>query len=87
MIELNLELIIDAPLRRSDRVSCPLDRSYDFLVMDGDPIELDKNDEDPISYIDAIQRFDSDKWLKAMKSEMESMKVNDVWTLVIHMNE
>ena len=32
--------------------------------------------------MDAIQRSDSEKWLEAMKSEMESMKVNDVWTLV-----
>ena len=32
--------------------------------------------------MDAIQRSDSDKWLKAMKSEMESMKANDVWILV-----
>ena len=32
--------------------------------------------------MDVIQRFDSDKWLKAMKFEMESMKVNDVWILV-----
>ena len=29
-----------------------------------------------------MQRFDSDKWLEAMKSEIESMKVNNVWTLV-----
>ena len=32
--------------------------------------------------MDAMQRSDSDKWLKVMKSEMESMKVNNVWTLV-----
>ena len=29
-----------------------------------------------------MQRFDSDKWLEAMRSKMESMKVNNVWTLV-----
>ena len=29
-----------------------------------------------------IQKFDSQKWLEAMKSEMESMKINGVWTLV-----
>ena len=52
------------------------------MVRDSDPVELDENDEDPITYMDAMQRPDSEKWLEAMKSEMESMKVNDVWTLV-----
>ena len=33
-------------------------------------------------HMDAMHRFDSDKWLKAMKYEIEPMKVNDVWTLV-----
>ena len=32
--------------------------------------------------MDAMQRPNSEKWLDAMNSEMESMKVNDVWTLV-----
>ena len=32
--------------------------------------------------MDAIQRSDFKKWLEAKKSEMESMKFNDVWTLV-----
>ena len=27
-------------------------------------------------------RSKSEKWLEAMKSEMESMKINKVWTLV-----
>ena len=38
--------------------------------------------EDPITYMDAMQRPDSEKWFETMKFEMESMKVNDVWTLV-----
>ena len=29
-----------------------------------------------------MQRFDSQKWLEAMKSEIESMEINGVWTLV-----
>ena len=71
-----------APLRRSGRVPRHPDRYYGFLVQDGDPIELDENDEDPITYIEAMQRPDSEKWLEAMRSEMDSMKVNDVWRLV-----
>ena len=41
-------------LRRSDRVPHQSDRYYSFLVQDGDPIELDENNEDPITYIDAL---------------------------------
>ena len=32
--------------------------------------------------MDALQRTDFEEWLKAMRSKMESMKINDVWTLV-----
>ena len=32
--------------------------------------------------MDAMQRSNSDKWFKVMKSEMESIKVNDIWILV-----
>ena len=53
-----------------------------YIFQHRDPIELDENNEDPITYMDALQRSNSDKQLEAMKFEMESMKVNDVWTLV-----
>ena len=39
------------------------------------------NDE-PANYEEAMMSPDSDKWLGAMKSEMESMYENQVWTLV-----
>ena len=73
---------LEAPLRRSDKVLHQPDRYYDFLVQNDDPIKLDENDEDSITYMDAMQRFDFEKQLEAMKSKIESMKVNDVWTLV-----
>ena len=82
LIKSNLELIIEISLRRFGRVSHQLDRYYDFLVRDRDPVELDENNEDPIIYMDVMQRSNSDKWLKAMKFEMESMKINNVWILV-----
>ena len=81
MIGSNLKPV-EVPLRRSGRVPCQSNRYFSFLVCDGDPIELDENDEYPITYMDALQRSDSEKWLEAMKSEMESMKINSVWTLV-----
>ena len=55
LIGLNLELI-EEPLRRFDRVPCQPDRYFNFLIPDDNPIELDENDEDPITYMDALQR-------------------------------
>ncbi|KAL0386354.1 UNVERIFIED_CONTAM: Retrovirus-related Pol polyprotein from transposon RE2, partial [Sesamum latifolium] len=39
-------------------------------------------DNDPKMYGEAMSDIDSDKWLEAMKSEMDSMGSNQVWTLV-----
>ena len=54
LIRSNSESIIETSLRRFDRVPRQLDRYYDFLIQDGDLIELDENNQDPITYIDAI---------------------------------
>ena len=32
--------------------------------------------------MEAMQKLDSQKWLEAMKFEMNSMEINDVWKLV-----
>ena len=82
LIRSNSKPIVETSLRRSDRVPHQSNRYYNFLVWDGDLIELDENNENLITYLDVMQRSDSDKWLKAMKSKMESMKINNVWTLV-----
>ena len=82
MIRSNLKPIVETSLRRFDRVPHQPDRYYNFLVWDGDPVELDENNEDLIIYIDGMQRSDSDKWLEAMKSEIEFMKINNLWILV-----
>ena len=67
---------IEEPLRRSGRVPRQSDRYFGFLVRDWDPIELDENNEDPITYMDALQRSDSERWLEAMKSKMKSIQIN-----------
>ena len=61
MIRSNLESIVEISLRRSGRVPRQPDRYYDFLVWDGDLVEFDENNEDPITYMSAMQRSDSDK--------------------------
>ena len=40
------------------------------------------DNDDPATYDEAMMGSDSNKWLEAMKSEMESMYENQVWTLV-----
>ena len=52
------------------------------MIRNDNPIKLDENDEDLITYMDVMQRLDSEKWLEVIKSEMESMKINSVWILV-----
>jgi hypothetical protein len=47
----------------------------------GDEVLLLGNDE-PATYKEAMMGPDSVKWLNAMKSEIESMYKNQVWTLV-----
>ncbi|KAL0457883.1 UNVERIFIED_CONTAM: hypothetical protein Slati_0415500 [Sesamum latifolium] len=61
-------------LRRSIRVSQPPER-YGLLVT----CQLDN---DPKTYEDALSDIDSGKWLEAMRSEMDSMSSNKIWTLV-----
>ncbi|KAL0439435.1 UNVERIFIED_CONTAM: Retrovirus-related Pol polyprotein from transposon RE2 [Sesamum latifolium] len=39
-------------------------------------------DNDPKTYGEAMSDIDSDKWLEAIKFEMDSMGTNQVWTLV-----
>ena len=60
LIRSNPEPNIEAPLRRSGRVPYQVDRYYDFLVHDVNPIEPNKNNEDPITYMDAMQRSNSE---------------------------
>ncbi|KAK4389770.1 Copia protein [Sesamum angolense] len=62
-------------LRRSARVPQPPDR-YGFLGGTG------QLDNDSKTYGEAMSDIDSGKWLEAMKSEMDSMSSNKVWTLV-----
>ncbi|KAL0318241.1 UNVERIFIED_CONTAM: hypothetical protein Scaly_2851900 [Sesamum calycinum] len=62
-------------LRRSARVPQAPER-YGFLGV------TDQLVNDPKTYGEAISDIDSGKWLEAMKSEMDSISSNQVWTLV-----
>lgn len=67
-------------LRRSGRVRHEPER-YGFLVTQHGDVLVYQDDE-PSTYDDAMLDPDSAKWLDAMKSEMDSMYQNQVWTLV-----
>ncbi|KAK8980508.1 hypothetical protein V6N11_081975 [Hibiscus sabdariffa] len=68
------------PLRRSTRERHEPKR-YGFLVTThGDVILVDQ--DEPKTYQEAVSSPDSEKWLEAMRSEMDSMSNNQVWTLV-----
>ena len=66
--------------RRSGRIRHEPER-YGFLVTDNRDVMLIDQDE-PTSYQEAMKGPNSEKWLSAMKSEMQSMYDNQVWTLI-----
>ncbi|KAK8988349.1 hypothetical protein V6N11_061107 [Hibiscus sabdariffa] len=68
------------PLRRSTRERHK-PRRYGFLVTThGDVILVDQDESK--TYQEAESSPDSEKWLEAMRSEIDSMSDNQVWTLV-----
>ena len=71
---------VEQDLRRSDRIRHQHE-NFSLLLSDhGDVMLVDQNE--PTSYQEAIKSPDSEKWLDAMRSEMESMYTNQVWNLV-----
>ena len=66
--------------RRSNRIHHEPKR-YGFLVTDDKTIELVDQDE-PTIYHEAMMSPNSEKWLQAIKSKMQSMYDNQVWNLV-----
>ncbi|KAL0394768.1 UNVERIFIED_CONTAM: putative mitochondrial protein [Sesamum latifolium] len=62
-------------LRRSTRESRIPER-YGFVRL------TSQLNNDPKTYGEAMSDMDSDKWLEAIKSEMDSMGSNQVWTLI-----
>ena len=67
-------------LRRSGRVRHEPER-YGFLMTQHGDVLVYQDDE-PTTYAEAVSDPDSAKWLEAMKSEMDSMYQNQVWSLV-----
>ena len=66
--------------RRTSRIRSIPER-YGFLISEQKDVLLIENDE-PTTYEESLNSSESDQWLNAMKSEMDSMYTNQVWTLV-----
>ncbi len=76
---------VPQPPRRSSRVSHPPDRYLGILEEDTEKMFLEgdrDHTQDPKTYDEAIFDINSEKWLEAMKSELDSMHSNQVCTLV-----
>ncbi|KAK8665472.1 hypothetical protein V6N13_005639 [Hibiscus sabdariffa] len=80
VVEENSTDLETQPLRRSTRERHEPER-YGFLVTTHGDVILVDHDE-PKTYQEAVSSPDSEKWLEAMRSEMDSMSDNQVWTLV-----
>ena len=74
------QLQYTSPLWRSSRV-CNVPLIYRFIIENDDPSHIIEND-DPMTYSEAVMSSDSDKCLNAMKSEIDSIYTNQIWTLV-----
>ena len=78
------ELIADSSktqeFRRKSRIRYVLKR-YGFLISKQKDVLLVENDE-PTTYKESLNSSESDQWVNARKSEMDSMYTNQVWTLV-----
>ena len=59
--------------RRSSRIRRPPQRYDDMFLI---------NNDEPTTYNEVLLDKDSEKWLQAMNSEMDSIYENEVWTLV-----
>nr|GFC09367.1 putative retrotransposon Ty1-copia subclass protein [Tanacetum cinerariifolium] len=70
---------VEVPIRRSARIPQAPDR-YEFYV-DVEEYELGDLNEPP-KYKAALSDLESNKWLEAMNTEIQSMKDNEVWVLV-----
>jgi hypothetical protein len=55
--------------------------TFTLLTTEQCDILLFNNDE-PMTYTEAMMRPDSEKWLRVVESEIESMHDNQVWNLV-----
>lgn len=67
------------PLRRSQRERRSAIPNDYVIYLQEDDLGINK---DPVTFSQAIESIESDKWINAMKDELKSMEQNKVWDLV-----
>lgn len=73
--------VAQVQVRRSQRNKRPA-ISQDYVVYLQEADFMGTDFEDPLTYKEAMQSSEADKWMDAMQSELGSMKDNGVWELV-----
>ncbi|KAL8101444.1 hypothetical protein AgCh_033368 [Apium graveolens] len=63
---------VEQPIHRSGRVSRQPERYYGLVIENDNELSIIDND-DPVTYNEAMSSVDSEKWHSAMKSRMKSM--------------
>ena len=78
-----IENVIAPSPRRTSRVSRPLER-YSFLhnIQELHIHEESIHVDDPTTYEEDLCDKDSSRWLEVMRTEIDSMYANQVWTLI-----
>ena len=76
-----IEPVVEEPASRRSVRAHRAPEKFTLVTTGQRDILLLDNDE-PKTYMEAITGPDSEKWLGAMKSEIESMHGNQVWNLV-----
>ena len=78
-----IENVITQTPRKSSRVSRPTER-YGLLhdMQELHVYEKSIHVDDPTTYEEDLYDKDSSRWIEAMRTEMDSMYANQVWTLV-----
>jgi hypothetical protein len=75
------QTVVEAPAPRRSILARRATSKLNLLITEERHVLLMENDE-PMTYIEAIKGPNSDKWLEAMESELNSMHDNQVWNLV-----
>jgi hypothetical protein len=78
-------LDVEAPAPHRSIRACRATEKFTLLTMEQRDILLLDNDG-PMTYTEAIMGPDSEKWLGAMESKIQSMHENQVWNLVDPIN-
>jgi hypothetical protein len=77
----------ETPSNVISRPSGKIVRALDRFIGVANVAISDEFESDPSTYNGAVNNVDADQWVKAIKSELELMYSNNVWSLVKALND